>query len=112
MAKDLAVYLGDRGFQVWWDVNLIGGSGFRKQIAAKLAAARAVIVIWTAASASSDWVLDEADQARGQGKLIPVRDKNLSTDQLPLGHRQAQTLLLDDREAIIRALAALSVGPQ
>lgn len=111
IVKPLSDYLEDKGFKVWWDVELIGGEGFRKQILAKLEAAKSVIVIWTEKSVSSDWVLDEADQARGQGKLIPVRVESLDTKHLPLGHRQNQTLLFDDYDSIVRALAALGVGP-
>jgi formylglycine-generating enzyme required for sulfatase activity len=96
---------------VWWDVELVGGPAFRTQILEKLNAARAVIVIWTPRSVQSEFVLDEADHAKRDGKLIPVRVSELDTRDIPLGHRQAQTILLSDRARIIGALAALGVAP-
>jgi TolB-like protein len=60
-----------------------------QEIERELDAARAVIVLWSAQSLGSEWVRDEAEQAREQNKLIPVR---LGELQIPLGFRQTQAL--------------------
>jgi hypothetical protein len=44
----------------------------------QLAAARAVIAIWTPNSIRSDWVRAEAGRAKAEGKLIPVKTDGLS----------------------------------
>ena len=59
----LAAYLESEGWSVWWDNNLAAGDSFRDDIARELAAARAVIVIWTQASVNSDFVRAEIGRA-------------------------------------------------
>ena len=61
------------GFSVWLDRHIHGGVGFRKEIDRQLGAAKVVVVLWSAASLESEWVCDEAQQARDGFKLIPVR---------------------------------------
>ena len=89
-----------------------GRGAFRAQILEKLNAARAVIVIWTPASVQSEFVLDEADHAKREGKLIPVRVPELDPRHIPLGHRQAQTYLLSERPRILGALQAMGLSTQ
>jgi formylglycine-generating enzyme required for sulfatase activity len=111
LPQSLAEDLRQAGYTVWWDMELVGGLAFRRQILERLEAARAVIVIWTPASVTSEFVLDEADHAKRAGKLIPVRVPELSTHDIPLGHRQGQTYPLAERHRIIGALTALGVHP-
>ena len=108
----LASDLRAAGYSVWWDVDLVGGAAFRAQILEQLNAARAVIVIWTPASVRSEFVLDEADHAKREGKLIPVRVPELDPRHIPLGHRQAQTYLLSERPRILGALQAMGLSAQ
>ena len=103
LARDLEAH----GLTVWWDFNLVGGQGFREQIHEQLTAAYAVIVIWSRASVASKWVLDEADEAARMKKLIPLRMPDLQVHDIPLGHRQAQTYLVMERERIVAAIRAL-----
>ena len=58
------------GFTVWWDRHIHGGADFATEIDRELTAARVVIVLWSAASQASQWVRDEASQARDEHKLI------------------------------------------
>ena len=102
--------LSNSGLSVWWDYNLIGGKDFRKEILGKLEAAQAVIVIWSESSIESAFVIDEADRARKQDKLIPLKPSYLSVDKIPLGFGQLQTIEINDHETIIRSLAALGIG--
>ena len=89
IAEKLSHCLQSAGFSVWWDRHIHGGVGFRKEIDRQLGAAKVVVVLWSAASLESEWVCDEAQQARDENKLIPVR---LDSVQPPLGFRQAQSL--------------------
>ena len=81
----LAAALTARGFDIWWDALIEGGAGFAKMIEAKLDAADAVIVVWSATSVESDWVRDEAAHARDHKRLVPV---SLDGTAAPLGFRQ------------------------
>ncbi len=110
LPEALAGDLRAAGYSVWWDMDLVGGAAFRAQILEKLNAARAVIVIWTPASVQSEFVLDEADHAKREGKLIPVRVPELDPRHIPLGHRQAQTYLLCERPRIMGALQAMGLA--
>jgi hypothetical protein len=111
LAAALALDLKAHGFSVWWDFNLVGGAGFRQQILEQLNFARAVIVIWTTNSVRSEFVLDEADHAAARKRLIPLRVNDLDIGSIPLGYRQLQTHLLDDRARLLEALRALSLTP-
>jgi TolB-like protein/tetratricopeptide (TPR) repeat protein len=77
------------GFEVWWDALIEGGSTFAKTIAAALAAADVVVVVWSKASVESDWVLDEAMYGRDHHRLIPVAIDAVAS---PLGFRQYQVI--------------------
>jgi len=75
------------GLSVWWDPNLVPGKRFRDIIARELAAADSVVVVWTAASIQSDYVQDEAEEARERGVLVPT---TLEPVKPPAGFRQVQ----------------------
>ncbi|MHB1061442.1 MAG: toll/interleukin-1 receptor domain-containing protein [Thiobacillus sp.] len=92
-AQQLAHALGEEGFSVWWDREIRGGSDFTEEIAAKLQAARRVIVLWSPKAVASSFVRDESARARDAGKLLPVRIEEVD---LPLGFGQLQTLDLID----------------
>jgi hypothetical protein len=83
----LAAALSAAGHAVWFDRDLKAGS-FREQISAELAAADAVIVVWSARSKASRYVLDEAERAAVRGVLLPVR---IDASELPLGFGGVQT---------------------
>jgi hypothetical protein len=89
----LAAALSAAGHQVWWDAALEGGHHFAAEIERELNAADAVIVVWSPASVTSNWVLDEAMHGRDRGCLIPVR---FDETPPPLGYRQIQTIDLHD----------------
>ncbi len=94
-------------------MNLVGGQNFRTQILAELNSAGVVISeIWKPASVQSDFMLDEADHAKREGKLIPVRVPELDPHHIPMGHRQAQTYLLSERHHLLTALQARGLSPQ
>lgn len=80
--RPLAEALQTRGFNVWWDRSLAAGQDYTAIIERELKNAKAVIVVWTQASATSTFVRDEAGRARDDGRLVPV---TLDAVQLPLG---------------------------
>ncbi|MEL6415401.1 MAG: toll/interleukin-1 receptor domain-containing protein [Pseudomonadota bacterium] len=88
-AKTLASALEAKGFTVWWDRDLATGDNYRKVIEKELNSARVVIVIWSTSSVASQWVLDEADLASTNRKILPVKfDPNFQ--DIPIGFRSIQ----------------------
>lgn len=57
---------------VWWDRSLAGGDAFRTTIETELGKAGAVVVIWSPLAVTSNFILDEASEAAGHKKLVPV----------------------------------------
>lgn len=102
------------GLQVWWDDQIEGGAAFAKAIETALQASDAVIVVWSAHSVASDWVLDESAHGRDMKKLVPL---SLEGTEPPLGFRQYQAIPLeyahgriDDAslQAVLRAVLPLA----
>lgn len=75
---------------VFWDPEIpVGTPTYNKYLEERLNEADRAIVIWTAASVSSSWVIEEANEALRRGILLPVR---LDDAEPPLGFRSVQTL--------------------
>lgn len=64
--------LEERGWTVWWDLNIPPGSKFSKVIQEAINSSSCVIVLWSENSISSEWVEIEAEEGREKGILIPV----------------------------------------
>ena len=102
-AKQLAEGIGSAGHEVWWDRHIQGGSRFSSEIDRELKSAEAVVVLWSAASAESAWVQDEAAEGRDTGRLVPV---SLNGSRPPLGFRQFHTVeLADDLADLLEAIS-------
>ena len=71
-AKALADALQLRGWSVWWDRKIPLGLSFDKVIEDAIGAAGCVIVLWSRASVSSEWVRSEASEGKRRGILVPV----------------------------------------
>jgi len=103
--KELARRLHDKGYSVWWDFRLLAGANYRAEIAARIDKARKVLVVWSPASIASPFVLDEANRALRQNKLVPL---SIEDAEPPLGFGQAHTLairsLSSDFERIVAAI--------
>jgi len=102
-----------KGWSVWWDPEIDAGQQFDDQIEAALKGARAVLVVWTPASAASRWVRGEAREAADRGTLVPVRFEGAS---LPMDVRAIHTTDLDGWgedpasppfQSLLRALTAM-----
>lgn len=63
-AEKLAQALGARGWSIWWDREIPLGKSFDEVIEKALAEARCVIVLWSGFSIVSEWVRNEASEAR------------------------------------------------
>ena len=116
-AQRLASALEHSGYTVWWDAMIEGGSRFAHSIDDALAKADAVIVLWSKTSIESDWVRDEASDARDRHRLVPV---SLDGSHPPLGFRQYQIIDLSkwrgrpeapQMEAVRRAIA-VAIGQE
>ncbi|MEO8365128.1 MAG: TIR domain-containing protein [Pseudoxanthomonas sp.] len=105
-ARMLAQALEEAGLQVWWDTLIEGGAAFAKTIEAALAASHAVIVLWSANSIASDWVLDEAARGRELKKLVPL---SIDGTEPPLGFRQYQSITLPPSPDHVDAAAMQAV---
>jgi tetratricopeptide (TPR) repeat protein len=88
-ARSIAQALERAGHFVWWDFHIKGGAEYGKAIEEALAAADAVVVLWSTQSVDSAWVRDEAAAGRDGGRLVPVR---LDDAIPPLGFRQYQNI--------------------
>lgn len=71
-AKALAEAIVRRGYSVWWDVDLLPGDRFAKEIDAVIAKAKAAVVLWSKAAIESDWVIAEATEAKKRKILVPA----------------------------------------
>ena len=108
---ELAEALRSAGFTVWWDDDLRSGQRYHEALIDQLNAARAVVVLWTPRSVSSDWVYSEARRSNEQSKLVQVRTLDLSIDQLPAPFDAYHCAPAQETAGIVRAVAAL-VNPE
>ncbi len=102
-----------QGWSVWWDPEIAAGQLFDDQIETQLAAARAVLVVWTPTSVASRWVRGEAREAADRGILVPVR---FDDARMPMDVRALHTTDLDKWaedpasppfQEVLRALGAM-----
>lgn len=96
--------LAEAGMTPWWARHLQGGERFGKVIIEAIDAACAAVVVWSASSVQSAWVLAEATRAFEQGKLVPVRFGDLHPMDIPPPFTTLHTLLLEDRAGLIQAI--------
>jgi len=115
LALKLSAFLEGEGWSVWWDKSLGAADLYRDEIMKQLAAARAVITIWTPNSIKSDWVRAEAGAAKAQGKLIPVKTPDVAYGDIPLpfGEMHTENVGSTDliRAAVVAQLAKPAVEP-
>jgi hypothetical protein len=77
----------------------------------QLAAARAVITIWTPNSIKSDWVRAEAGAAKAAGKLIPVKTHDLAYADIPLPFGEMHTENVGSTDLIRATTVTLLAKP-
>jgi hypothetical protein len=81
------------GFDVWWDRDISYGDSYHRVIEQALKGAHCAIVVWSTQSVSSEWVANEASEARKRGILVPVL---LDEVEPPLEFRHLQSARLLD----------------
>ena len=109
IAKALVDLLQAKGYAVWWDKDLIGGSGFREQIRERLMAAKVVLVIWSPDAIRSDWVRGEASHGLETGKLLSTKVPWLAYDQLSTDFSSQQTVNVKEVGDVTRVLDAKGI---
>lgn len=82
-----------QGHKVWRDVELPAHRAYTDVIEERLKSAKAVVVLWSAAAAKSDWVRAEAEAARQLGTLV---QSSLDATIPPMPFSQIQCADLKD----------------
>ena len=86
-AKQVAEALQQLGYRVWRDDQLPAHRAYADVIEDRLRNAKAVVALWSAEAARSQWVRAEADAARGAGTLVQA---SLDGSLPPLPFNQIQ----------------------
>lgn len=92
-AQQTVTALQAAGYSVWWDDDITPHGSWDATIERELNAAKAVLVLWTPRSIESEFVRAEANWAKDQQKLLPVR---LEPCPLPIAFSMVQTADLTD----------------
>ena len=92
-ATRVAETLRAEGYAVWRDDELPAHRAYAEVIEERLKSAKAVVVLWSAEAAKSQWVRAEADAARGKGSLVQA---TLDGSIPPLPFNQIQCADLND----------------
>lgn len=66
----MATALRGLGFSVWFDASLSAGDAFSDEIDREVRAAKVIIVCWSPAAATSQWVKAEAQVGFSKGNLV------------------------------------------
>ena len=80
-ARKLARVLEAEGWEVFWDRNIPTGKTWRDIIETKLKAAQCLVVLWSKASISSYWVLEEADKGRQRPSVPRLQMSKLKKNE-------------------------------
>jgi len=91
-ADEVAAALSARGYRVWKDSDIPAHRAFSEEIEERIAAAKAVVVVWSAEAVKSHWVRSEADRARTDAKIVQVR---VDPTRLPMPFDQIECADLD-----------------
>ncbi|HEY1879754.1 MAG TPA: TIR domain-containing protein [Caulobacteraceae bacterium] len=86
-AQAIAEALRALGYGVWRDDELPAHRAYADVIRERLTAAKAVVVVWSAEAASSEWVRSEAERARADRKLVQL---TVDGAELPMPFDQTQ----------------------
>ena len=89
---------------VMWDqAGLRAGDRFSPEITRALDAAKAVVVVWTQAAVTSDWVYAEAVRAANQRKVVTIHADDLDLNLIPLPFNVFHTCRIGDMPAVLAA---------
>jgi hypothetical protein len=99
LVRPIVALLEGEGWSVWWDTRIAGGDRWDGTIKREIEAARCVVVVWTPRSSDREWVLDEAEEGRNRGILVPIM---IGVESPPLGFRRIQARDLTGWDATLR----------
>jgi hypothetical protein len=88
VAQRVAHALSTQGYDVFWDAEIPPGQKFDTYIFSQLEQSDAVIVLWSTSSITSDYVKEEAEYAKMNSVLVPVRIDEVA---LPFGFTRIHT---------------------
>ncbi len=86
-AQLIAKKLESIGFDIWIDSRIASGTAFDAEIDSALKQAKAVLVLWSPASVSSEWVRNEAMLGKERDRLVAIM---LQPCELPIAFRSTQ----------------------
>lgn len=92
-AEQMAQALEQAGLDVFWDNEIPPGTTWADFIEQKLAQCKALIVLWSQHSTTSQWVREEARMGRDKGVLIPVM---IDASSPPFGFGEVQSANLSE----------------
>jgi hypothetical protein len=97
VARRLSRRLIEAGWTVWWDRRIPAGRTWRRMLESALREMRCMVVLWSSHSIESDWVKEEAEEARLRKKLVPVLIEVVIP---PVGFRTIQAADLTDWDGV------------
>jgi transglutaminase-like putative cysteine protease len=107
----LRTHCGAKALPVGNDTSLAAGQNFAREIERQIDQSKATLVIWTARSSTSDWVLAEVQRAYTREKLICIKDADLSVDRIPLPYNALHNLTLQNTAEILQRLRTKGIQP-
>jgi len=91
--RELVRAMEKHGWSIFWDRRIPTGKTWQSYIGQALSDAQLVVVAWSHHSINSDWVMEEANDAKERGRLVPIL---LDSVKPPLGFRGIQSADLTD----------------
>ena len=93
LARAIVAGLEAAGWSVWWDRRIPAGKTWRSVLDKALEDMDCMLVLWSARSIESHWVIEEAEEGRARGKLLPLL---IEPVRPPRGFREIQALSFVD----------------
>jgi hypothetical protein len=87
LAQAIVTHLEAQGWSVWWDRRIPAGKTWRAVLDKALEEMDCMLVLWSSRSIESHWVIEEAEEGRSRGKLLPVLIEPIRP---PRGFREIQ----------------------
>ncbi|MEI7826080.1 MAG: SUMF1/EgtB/PvdO family nonheme iron enzyme [Chlorobiaceae bacterium] len=85
--RSIVAELERMGWSVFWDRTIPVGKTWHSFIEQALSASRSVVVVWSKFSVVSEWVIEEAEYAKGKKILVPLL---IDAVQPPFGFKRIQ----------------------
>jgi hypothetical protein len=101
IARVIVTCLEAAGWSVWWDRRIPTGKTWRSVLDKALEEMDCMLVLWSARSIESHWVIEEAEEGRSRGKLLPLLVEPVRP---PRGFREIQALSFVDWDRSAQAV--------